>query len=152
MEGFSDASSTLAGSTMSPRTTLSSRRLFYEKPPLTRFAAAPLPQKVTFASAKRLQARAFNADLLTANFLRLKVCGVWLFYSGAPPAAGLSVPFGRPTCGRNLRLPNTQPLPSRMVSSRICFDPMTQKRHRFPPRGRDVFYLSLRPRISYHSS
>jgi hypothetical protein len=40
-----------------------------------RSVAPPLPQKGMFASAKRLQARAFNADLLTTTFLRLAASG-----------------------------------------------------------------------------
>ncbi len=36
-----------------------------------RSITAPSPQKVTLTSAKRLQARAFNADLFATNFLRL---------------------------------------------------------------------------------
>ncbi|MCK9479568.1 MAG: hypothetical protein M0R40_08745, partial [Firmicutes bacterium] len=49
--------------------------LLFPPEKLTRFVIAPLPQKATFASAKRLQARAFYADLLTTTFLRSVVFG-----------------------------------------------------------------------------
>jgi len=49
--------------------------LLFPPEKLTRFVIAPLPQKATFASAKRLQARAFYADLLTYRLFA--ACRLW---------------------------------------------------------------------------
>ena len=46
-------------------------RFSFPSDKLTCSVIAPFPQKAAFASAKRLQARAFYADWLTTTFLRL---------------------------------------------------------------------------------
>ncbi len=87
---------------------------------------APIPQKVTFASAKPLQARALYADLLTTNFLwicrlrrrfialhlfpqhipnrsKVRFVPIFFFKRSRPPASLLFL-FRKKACACELRL------------------------------------------------
>lgn len=69
-----------------------------------RSLAPPFPKKVTFASAKPLQARTFYADLLATNFFRFRaITGQsWsaFFFSAPPEIKSIFYKEGSPPMGR----------------------------------------------------